>query len=296
MDNLRGAGLMILAMLGFSFEDMFIKLASDVMPVGQILIMIGIGGALAFGGFALLRGQPPIAPGMLRGPSGIRALLEGAAGLFFVTGLSLVPISIASTIVQASPLLVTCGAALFFGEPVGWRRWTAIAIGLIGVLIVLRPFGEAFEASTLVIVAGVILLSARDLATRRIPAGFTTLQLSTMGFLATIPAGIISLLIAGPGSIRADAQATMYVGGAIAAGIPALYCIIAAMRVGEIGFVAPFRYSRIVFGLTVGVVIFRETLDFYTIVGAAVICAAGLYTFVREARLRRPSPTVAAAL
>ncbi len=294
--NARGAILMVLAMAGFAIEDTFIKLAAATLPVGQILIVIGIGGALAYGAFAVLRGTVPLPLGILRGASGIRAFFEGLAAIFFVTGLSLVPISIVTTIIQANPLLVTIGAALFFRETIGWRRWSAIAIGLFGVLIVLRPFGQGFEAATLFTVAGVIAMSARDLATRKIPPVFSTVQLSTLGFAATIPAGAVALLIEGTGFARPDITATAYLAGAIAIGIPALYCIIAAMRLGEISFVAPFRYSRIVFGLLVGLLVFRETLDGYTIFGAAIICVSGLYTFLREARLRRPSPATPAAL
>jgi drug/metabolite transporter (DMT)-like permease len=296
LNNTRGAILMVLAMAGFAIEDMFIKLAADSLPVGQILMIIGIGGALAYGGYALARGLAPVSLSMLRGASGIRAVFEGVAAICFVTGLSLVPISVVTTIIQANPLLVTIGAALIFRETIGWRRWSAIAVGLIGVLIVVRPFGAGFAGGTLFVVAGVVAMSARDLATRKIPARFSTVQLSTLGFLATIPAGAVAMLIEGGGFVMPDLRATACLAGAIAIGIPALYCIIAAMRVGEISFVAPFRYSRIVFGLFAGVLVFRETLDGYTILGAAIITAAGLYTFLREARLRRAFPQPSTAI
>jgi len=297
LGNARGAVLMILAMAGFAVEDMFIKLMAGALPVGQILILIGAGGAVIFGGWAMAHGQAPITTSMLRGASGWRALFEGIASIGFVTALTLVPLSVVTMITQVNPLLVTLVAAVVFGETVGWRRWSAICVGLVGVLIVLRPFGEGFEAATLFAVMGVLAQTGRDLATRRVTASISTAQISTLGFLSGIPAGMVALLVSGQYPVMPDARTFAYIFGAIAIGIPALYCIIASMRVGDMSFVAPFRYSRIVFGLLIGMLAFGERLDFFTLLGAAIITGSGLYTFAREARLRRnPSPAPAPAL
>lgn len=284
-------------MAGFALEDMFIKLMGGALPVGQILIGLGSGGALFFGSWAVLRGQPPLTASMLVGASGLRALFEALASIGFVAALTLVPISVVTTIIQANPLLVTLGAALFFGEPVGWRRWSAIVVGLAGVIIVLRPLGAGFQAATLLAVLGVLAQTGRDLATRRISGTITTIQLSTLGFAVAIPAGVMVLLVSGDRLVVPDLRNLAYLFGAIGIGIPSLYCIIAAIRIGDISFVAPFRYSRIIFGLLIGFSVFGETLDFYTLLGAAIIVASGLYSFAREARLRRrPFPASAATL
>lgn len=283
---------MVVAMLGFAIEDSFIKLMSSDVPSGQILISIGIGGAAVFAALAVLKGEKPFAFRMLRGASGVRAICEGIASLSYVTALAIVPISLVTTIMQASPLLVTLGAALFFKAPVGPRRWVAILIGLFGVLIVLRPFGQTFDAAALFAVIGVIFMSARDLATRQIKSEVTTLQLSVIGFLATIPAGVLSLLLTGSMLVPPPTNVIILTLGAIAIGVPSLYCIIASMRIGDISFVSPFRYSRIFFGLMAGVLIFQETLDGYTLLGASIIVGSGIYTLLREAHLRRTSKTV----
>ncbi len=282
---------MVIAMFGFAVEDSLIKLMADDVPSGQVLIMIGIGGAIVFAIAALVRGEQPFGFWMLSGYSGMRAFCEGFAALGFVTALALVPISLVTTIIQASPLLVTLGAALFFKETVGWRRWLAIAVGLLGVLIVLRPFGTGFQPAALFAVMGVIFMSARDLATRQITKNISTLQLSVIGFMATIPAGALSLVISGSAPTVPSGQTLLYLIGAISIGVPALYCIISAMRIGDISFVSPFRYSRIIFGLLAGLLVFGETLDFYTLLGAAIIVGSGSYTLLREARLRRSSQT-----
>ena len=292
MDNIRGAILMVIAMLGFAVEDTLIKLMATDIPSGQILMTIGLGGALVFATLAVIKGEAPFGLWMLRGASGVRALCEGLAALGFVTALALVPISLVTTIIQASPLLVTLGAAVFFKAPVGPRRWIAILIGLIGVLIVLRPFGDSFEAPALFAVGGVIAMSARDLATRQVKQNISTLQLSVVGFLAAVPAGFLGLVLSGDAPLLPSWYVITLTIAAIAIGVPSLYCIIAAMRIGDIAFVTPFRYSRIIFGLLAGLLIFGETLDAYTLLGAAIIVISGTYTLLREARLRRTSQTV----
>uniref|UniRef100_UPI004047A021 DMT family transporter n=1 Tax=Yoonia sp. TaxID=2212373 RepID=UPI004047A021 len=292
MDNIRGAILMVIAMLGFAVEDTLIKLMATDIPSGQILMTIGLGGGLVFATLAWIKGEAPFGLWMLRGASGVRALCEGFAALGFVTALALVPISLVTTIIQASPLLVTLGAALFFKAPVGPRRWIAILIGLIGVLIVLRPFGDSFEAPALFAVGGVIAMSARDLATRQVKQNISTLQLSVVGFLAAVPAGFLGLVLSGDAPLLPSWHVITLTIAAIAIGVPSLYCIIAAMRIGDIAFVTPFRYSRIIFGLLAGLLIFGETLDAYTLLGAAIIVISGTYTLLREARLRRTSQTV----
>ena len=292
MGNMRGAALMVIAMLGFAVEDTLIKLMADELPSGQILILLGLGGASVFTLWALIKGETPFALRFLRGASGVRAICEGLAALGFVTALALVPISLVTTIIQASPLMVTLGAALFFKEAVGWRRWLAILVGLTGVLIVIRPFGETFEAAALFAVMGVTFMSARDLATRQITGTISTLQLSVIGFLATIPAGALGMIMAQATWVTPSLPTMGLYVMAVMIGVPALYCIIAAMRIGDISFVTPFRYSRIVFGLIAGLMVFDETIDGYTLLGAAIIVTSGIYTLWREARLRRRTERV----
>ncbi|MCB2125318.1 MAG: DMT family transporter [Paracoccaceae bacterium] len=297
MGNARGAALMTLSMAGFAIEDMFIKLMGGRLPIGQILVCVGAGGGLAVALWALWRGERPLTRAMFTGASGLRAILEGLVSIGIVAALTMVPISVVTTIIQANPLLVTLGAALFFGEPVGWRRWSAIAVGLAGVLIVLRPFGAEFQMATLFALAAVLAQAARDLVTRRVTGTISTVQLATLGFAAVVPAGLLTLAATGEAIQMPDLRTTGYLAGAIAAAIPSLYAIIAAMRIGDISFVAPFRYSRIVFGLGIGALVFGEALDGWMLTGAAIITASGLYTFAREARARRrPSPAPGTAI
>lgn len=280
---------MVISMACFAIEDSFIKLASETIPVGEILVILAIGGAAAFSLLSLATGQAPLPKAAFKGYAGLRSLFEAIAAVGFVSALALVPISLVTTIIQVNPILVALGAVLFFNETVGWRRWLSISFGLLGVLIVLRPFGEAFELATLFAVMGVIAQTGRDLVTRRVKTQISSMQLSTAGFAAILPAGLITAWINNETFVVPSGDGLLFVVGAFVISLPGLYTIIASVRIGDMSFVVPFRYSRIIFGLTVGLFIFNETLDTYTIIGAVMIIASGLYTLFREARLRRAS-------
>lgn len=290
MNNLRGAILMVISMASFALEDMFIKLMRETLPAGQIFIFVGTGGAISFALLALARREAPLDRSLTERPVLIRTAFELISSMGFVIALAVVPISLMTTIIQANPVLVTLGAALFFAEPVGSRRWAAIFIGLAGVLIVLRPWQSNFDVAALLVVLGVLFQAARDLTTRRITSKVGSIQLSVLTFLAFIPFGGLLLALQGSPFILPTPQTWIYVGGAVIVALPAFYTIVAAMRIGDISFVAPFRYARIVFGLLIGVLIFDEQLDTAMIFGAILIICSGLFTLIREARLRqRPS-------
>lgn len=287
MDNFRGAVLMVLAMAGFAIEDMFIKLLADAVSVGQILTMLGIGGSLAFGAIVVAKGEPLFARQMLSAPIILRGLGDLIGALAFVSAIVLTPLSSASAILQATPLAVTLGAAVFLREPVGWRRWSAIFVGLIGVLLIIRPGLDSFESLSLLAVIAVFALALRDLATRRTPAIFSTMQLSFLGFIAIVPAGLSLMFFTGSAFVGLDTTQWLYIIAALSVGLFAYYAIVAAMRIGDVGFVTPFRYVRLVIALIIGVAVFGESPDALTLIGAAIIVASGIYTILRERKMRR---------
>lgn len=290
MDNLRGAAIMVLAMFLFALEDMLIKLMADALPIGQIVGMLGVGSALLLGVALRVQKTPLFTRTILTPAILLRAFGELIGTIGFVTAIALIPLSTASAILQATPLFVTLGAALFFQEAVGWRRWTAVAVGFIGVLMIIRPGLEGFSWQSLFAVQGVIGLGIRDLATRRVPPQTSSLQLSFWAFLVLIPASALMMWANGETLTWPQGIALYYFIGALFIGIAAYYSITAAMRLGEISFVTPFRYSRIIFALIIGIAIFDENPDALTITGALIVVASGLYTLwreqVRRARLR----------
>ena len=286
MDNLRGAILMVLSMLGFAIEDMFIKLMGSEIPIGQIIFVLGVGGSICFGGLMIAKKQPLFERAMLTPPILLRALGEIVGTLAFVSAIVLTPISSASAILQATPLVVTLGAALFLGDPVGWRRWSAILVGLFGVILIIRPGMESFQALSLLAVLGVFGLSMRDLATRRVPKSTSSFQLSFLAFIALVPASLLYMLGTGTSFVAMTGLQCVYMASALAIGMVAYYGIVAAMRVGEISFVTPFRYARLLFAMAVGIAIFGERPDMLTYVGATIIVASGIYTVWRERKVK----------
>lgn len=286
MENLRGAGLMVLSMLLFAIEDMLIKLMAVDLPIGQIVGMLGLGSAVLIGPILVLQRQALFSRSMLTIPIALRAVGELIGTLGFVTAIALTPLSSASAILQATPLFVTLGAALFLQEAVGWRRWTAIIVGFFGVLLIIRPGMEGFTWYSLFAVQGVIGLGIRDLATRRVPPETSSLQLSFLAFLVLIPTAAIMMGWNETSFVALSAANWMYFVIAIVIGIAAYYAIVSAMRIGEISFVTPFRYSRIIFALIVGVFVFGERPDALTLIGAAVVVGSGLYTLWRERNVR----------
>jgi drug/metabolite transporter (DMT)-like permease len=283
----------------FALEDAVVKRAAAELPVGQILLMLGAAGFLVLAAIARARGEAIVSRRLAAPAVLTRNLAEFVGTIGYVTALSLIPISTASVILQASPLVVTMGAALFLAERVGWRRWSAIFVGLAGVVVILRPGMAGFDTNALWAVLGVIGLSLRDLATRRVPPDVTTLQLSAWAFAAVALSGL--LLSLGPGApmVMPAPQRLAELALGLCFGLVAYGALTAAVRMGDLSVVAPFRFTRMVFALAIGVLLFGESPDAPMLVGAALIVGSGLYTIVREARLRRkrgPFPAAAPPL
>ena len=287
MNNVQGILLVIGAMAAFTLEDMFIKSLSEQLPVGQILILLGIGSGSVFALLAKWQGHQILAPRAWRRLPVLRALCEAVAAVSFASSLALVDISVVAAVFQATPLVITMGAALFLGEQVGWRRWSAILVGFAGVLMIIRPGLAGFEPPALLVLVSVVAVAGRDLMTRVMDSAVPSTVVSFQAFAVVIPAGAILLLLT-PGDARllVGNEWLMMLGGVIF-GVLGYYGIVTAMRVGDASAVTPFRYSRLVFSILVGVAMFNERPDAMTLVGAALIILSGLYTFMRERRLAR---------
>ncbi|WP_151720616.1 DMT family transporter [Gemmobacter serpentinus] len=283
-DNLRGSLFMVLAMLGFAIEDMALKrVAGAGMPVGEILIFFGGGGALLFAVLTRMQGQPIWHPAVISPRMLVKAAFEVMGRLFYTLAIALTALSSASAILQATPLVVVAGAALIFGEKVGWRRWSAILLGLAGVLIILRPGLDGFTPASLLAVLGLLGFAGRDLATRAAPRVLSNFQLGIYGFLAMVPTGA-GLLIWQGGAVWPDAAMAAQLTGAVVVGVMAYWALTVAMRSGEVSVVTPFRYTRLVFALILGVLVFGERPDAATLIGSAIVVAAGIYTLLRSRR------------
>jgi drug/metabolite transporter (DMT)-like permease len=208
----------------------------------------------------------------------------------FVAALAVVPLGTVAAVLQAMPLAVTMGAAIFYREAVGWRRWAAIGVGFAGVVLVIRPGAEGFRPEALLVLVTVVGMSVRDLAARAIPARVTTAQVSAWGLMAVTLLGAGMLGVTG-GARVPDGWETLILLGAVIFGTAGYWAVTAATRTGEVSVVAPFRYSRLVFSMGLGVVFLTERPDAPTLCGAGLIVGSGLYAFARERARKRASLT-----
>jgi len=285
-DNLRGSLLMVAAMLGFALEDVLIKQLAGALPMGQVIALIGCGGALNFGVIARMRGQRLLTPALVSRPVLLRNLAEAIAAVSFVSAIVLTTLSSASAILQTTPLALTMGAALFLGEPVGWRRWTAIGVGFLGVMLIIQPGLAGFAPASLLAVVAVAAVTLRDLSSRAIPAAVTGIQLAAWAFATLIPTGVVLMLATGAAAVMPQAPDLVRLVGTFVFGGVGYYALVGATRTGEVAVVVPFRYSRLVFAMILGALVFGERPDPMMLTGAALIVGAGLYTIWREARQR----------
>lgn len=294
MGNITGILLMVASMAGFALEDMFIKFVSARLPVSQILLILGMGGTLIFGGWGVIAGDKLFAPALFTRTMWLRNLGEVLGTIGFVTAITLIPLATASAIFQAMPLAVTLGAAAFLGAPVGWRRWTAVLAGFAGVLIVVRPGMAGFDPGSLFAVLAVFSLAMRDLCTRVAPPAVSSRVLSGYGFaMVMLAAPLLMPFESGPVMPTATEAAALFC--ALLVGSAGYYALTASIRVGEVAVVTPFRYSRLIFAIIIGAIVFGEIPDRWTLIGAAVIILSGLYTLARERRQPRAAPTGHAA-
>lgn len=282
-DNLRGICLMVLAMAGFAVADSCIKLASQAMPIGQVLVSFGAGGTLVFVLIARAKGLRLWTAQALQRAVLMRNTGEVIGTCGVVMALSLLPLSLTSAILQVNPIAVTFAVATVLREPVGWRRWSAIMVGFAGVMVIIRPGAAAFDPAILWAVLGVIGLTLRDVATRAVPRSTENVKLATWGFASLIPLGMAMLAITG-GTVEPDLRAQSLLIGAVMSGTTAYWAITAAMRVGDVGVVTPFRYTRLIFAMGIGIVVFAERPDGWTYAGSALVVASGIYTLWREGR------------
>ena len=285
-DNLTGILLMTVSMALFAVEDAFIKLASTSLPVWQILLSMGIGGIAVFSALLIMRRERFFPPEAFSKPILFRMTGEIIGRVFYSLALALASMSVVATVLQATPLAVTLGAALVFKETVGPRRWAAIIIGFFGVLLIIRPGFDGFEPAALLSILGLVGLTVRDLSTRAAPRSLSNYQLGLYGFVALIPTALLMRPFSAPW-VTPDPTTWLYLLGISSFGVGAYYLVTAAMRVGEVSAVTPFRYTRILFALSVSVVVFSENIDSLTLVGSGIVIASGVYTIWRENRLRR---------
>ena len=284
-ENLRGAMLMAASMTAYTVNDAFLKLLGQDLPIFQVLFLRGVATILCL--FLLARAMGQL---VWRLPAGgwrlsiLRALSETAAAFFFISALMRMELANLSAILQSLPLTVSLAGAIFLGEAVGWRRLVAILIGLIGVLLIVQPGTDGFSLASLYALGAVVCVTSRDLIARKMPAGVPSMMVSIIAAIGVMSLGLIGLSF--DDWVPVTGRNWAYLAGATLFITGGNIFSVMAMRVGEIGFVAPFRYTSLMVALILGVVVFDTFPDRLTLIGAAIVVATGLFTIWREMRVR----------
>ncbi|MEM7271048.1 MAG: DMT family transporter [Pseudomonadota bacterium] len=283
--NMAGAALMTGSMAGFAVNDALMKSLAGDAPLFQAIFIRGLFAAALIGVLAWRMGalkRTAIAPGDGRMVL-FRLVGEIGTTTCFLSALFSMPIANATAILQGSPFVLTFAAALLLGERVGWRRWLAVFVGFFGVLMIVRPGLDGFNPASWWALSAVGFIVLRDLATRRISPATPSLFIT---FLTAVNIAVLGAVVTGfrgwepieGGSVMIMACSAIFL-------LCGYYCSVGAVRLGEIGFVSPFRYSVLIWAILLGIFVFGEIPDQLTVIGVVIIVLAGLYTFFRERRV-----------
>jgi len=283
--NRRGIQLMIGAMACFIANDAIVKLVSESLSAGQLIFIRGAMATLLVIAFARATGAELRVPVAARRPVALRAGIDALATFLYLVSLFNMPIATATAINMAAPLFIVALAGPLLGERVDARRWLAVAAGFGGVLLVIQPGTDGFDLWALLCLAATLLHALRDFATRRIPAGVSSIAIT----LAT--AGSVTLLAA----LLSALQGWQPVGarelGLLAAAAVFLasgyHLVIRSTREGEFSVIAPFRYSGLLLALLVGWVVWGDLPNLLGWSGIALLMLAGLYLIHCERRRAR---------
>ncbi len=280
----RGILFMLLGAAVLTVNDTVLKWLTGGYPTGQIMFMRGIFVVLPVavlawraGGLAVLRVNSV-------GAHALRAGCVLTGTFLFITGLSFMPLAEAIAITFAGPLFVTALAAPMLGEVVGWRRWTAVLVGFVGVLIITRPTGQAIQWAALFPLAASLTGALRDLITRKISTAESSIALLATSTLGVVLAGLVTA----PFGWRPIAGFDL---GLMAASGVLIGCahflLIECFRLAEAALVAPFKYSNLLWAILFGFIVWGDLPDAWTLTGATIVVLSGLYILRRESMLRQ---------
>jgi S-adenosylmethionine uptake transporter len=287
---MKGAALMTACVSAYVINDAFMKLLFSEIALFQAVFLRSI---ITVPPILIMVWITKVAIRNLSKQDKRLILVRVGAEIFititFLTALKHMPLANVTAILQALPLAITMAAALFLAEPVGWRRWSAILVGFVGVLIVVRPGLEGFNIYSLSAFMAIIFLTVREISTRKLKSEVPTITvvLST-AVGSTLFAGI--MMIGSEWDTVSAVSWLLILGAAVAILIATLLSVM-AMRIGEIGFVSPFRYTSMIGAIGLGILIFGDWPDQPTLVGTVIIVSTGIYTFHREQKVSRKATT-----
>jgi len=280
-ENLRGILLMVASMATFTFADLFLKLSTQSLPTGQVMVIFGVGCCLGYWPILYRRGEQIWSRAFFEPSVVLHNIGEVIATIGVFVALALAPLSLVSMIMQTLPLMLTLFAFFFLRERIGIHRLAALILGFAGVLLIIRPGMGDFNIYTLVAIFGVFGMAMRDIGSRLTRKSISTVLLSFYSSVLVILTGF-GMLHGTAGWQRPDPVTWLYLIAMIVLGAVALVLLTTATRIGELSVISPFRYSRIFFAAAVGMLILGETIDLMTAAGGGLIIIAGIYVWHRE--------------
>ncbi len=278
--NLAAIGAMVLSTVAFTIGDAAMRLASGAIPTGQSVFLRSLTSVLLVAIAAHWTGVLSSLRRALVPWMGWRCLGDAGNSLLFQAALARMPFADIMAVLQLTPLSLTAASALFLGATVGWRRWAAVAAGLVGTLLVIKPGTTAFNVFAILAVGSVLCGTLRDVATRRLDSAIPTLMILLVSQAAVAVAGFALAMFQGWVWPSPNGMMLVVFAGAMTA-LGHLWMII-ALRIGDVAAVAPFRYASVVWAILIGLMLFREVPDGWSLVGMAILVLAGLYAFHRE--------------
>jgi len=283
--NRRGVAAIVCGMAAFSISDVFTKFVALTHPLGEVFAVRGLFTILLVGGVMILTGEWRFLRFAFGGGVLARSVLDAASSALYVAALLHLPMTDVSAVLLLSPVIITLMAVLLFREQVDARRWLAVLLGFAGVLLIVRQEPASFNAWAIVALGATFASSFRDVLTRKLDPAIPTsvLTLASMCALTLVGVGL------GPSGAwlpLSGYDLLLLLGAAAFFGL-AIYFVALAFRGGEISVVTPFRYSALLWAGIAGYVGFGEIPDGWSLAGAALIVASGLYVLHRDAERSR---------
>jgi drug/metabolite transporter (DMT)-like permease len=281
-----GIGLMLAGISLFSINDALGKWLLDTYSVAELLLVRSVVALMLMAPFIRRAGIAAFATAPRRGLQIARVVLSTLEVVMFFWAVSYLPLADTVTFYLAGPIYVTALSVVLLREQVGWRRWTAVLVGFAGVLLALRPSAATFTLPALIALTGSIFFAASMIVTRMLRDTSNTV-LVTGQIVATLLFGGVAAPFAWVMPSALD-FALLSLFGAVS--ILALACVNLSLKLAAASVVVPYQYTLIVWAIMLGYVVFGDVPDLLTLVGAAVIIAAGLYIFWREQGQGRREP------
>ncbi len=285
-DNIASAGWMTLGMAGYVTNDAFIKLAAEDLPLFQSIFLRGVWVCTILVAFNLHRGTLSGLTQHFSKPIAVRLLCETLGTILYLSALTRLPLAGLTAVLQLVPVAVVFVAARLLREPVSLQRVAAVITGFAGVLLVVKPGADSFSSWYLLGFATVVLIIIRELATRQINNSAPTQVVALMTGISITAMGLALSLVEGWGALQTR-PVLLLVGAGIFLTI-GYVASVATVRIGDLSYSAPFRYSIVVFSIILQIVFFRDVPDVWTFVGSGIVVLAGLWAFRADAEAPLP--------